>query len=684
MPPDQPVYFQSAWIEQLLQQAFFRQRMEALENLQISQDQVRMLSHKYFDGLNLLHAGEETSGAELFQALGRQMYRMQVPVLEIMGWNRLLERWLSERQPVVESCVIRAMRQAIDLISLEYLRELSGEQLDYDLSLVSTFSYTKFYMSLLEWLENVHTHMKQVLAGERTSSAYSSLRQVQDDCSFCKLIRRADMRFLLGENDATDEFWASHQRSHLLASELFRALEERDYLLALLRYYRMQERFYTSIRKFSNFFVLYYENNRPQFQRFLEQQMQHSRSSDLCLAVLDVSDYSTIVRLWGAEAGDHLLEQIEMKVDKVLNVSSDGQLVYIRSGESFIIAYFDLPDEQVRAWHRRVLAAVDRREIRFRGSHIRFSITSAVIRIPSNRTDLLQNLPEVCAHLSHYAHEADCQNGETCWIDGPDLGQFLESFIQQQGDISYVQRAFERRAFRVFYQPIVDCTTGHIRQVEVLARIEDSQGYVSPGRYLDTIVGLGAMVTMDMMVLSCISGDLPKLRQRCSRIFVNVSPVSLRSPEFIARMCEFFVSARDQDVDVLFEITEHGLLTGMDVVEYLHRHHEIRFALDDFGIGYSSMSMVVQMAERGLLEFVKIDGSLVLGARSSIASERAIDALQYMAHGLGILTVAEWVEDDAALVQIQDLGVDYAQGFGIFHPMPIHELMAIDPERFAL
>jgi EAL domain-containing protein (putative c-di-GMP-specific phosphodiesterase class I) len=135
------------------------------------------------------------------------------------------------------------------------------------------------------------------------------------------------------------------------------------------------------------------------------------------------------------------------------------------------------------------------------------------------------------------------------------------------------------------------------------------------------------------------------------------------------------------DVDpqhLVFELTETAALADVNAAERLMTELQslgCRFALDDFGVGFSSFYYLRELP----LDIVKIDGSFIKQLPSNPKDQVFVKALTDMAHALGKETVAEFVEDEATLKLLADLGVVYAQGYHIGRPSP--EIPAADSEK---
>ena len=124
---------------------------------------------------------------------------------------------------------------------------------------------------------------------------------------------------------------------------------------------------------------------------------------------------------------------------------------------------------------------------------------------------------------------------------------------------------------------------------------------------------------------------------------------------------------------ILFEVTETAAISSISVaIDFIRtlREYGCRFLLDDFGTGYASFSYLKTLP----LDYVKIDGMFVKDITHSANDLAVVRSINEIGHFMGKLTVAEYVESDAILEQLREIGVDYAQGFAIERPAALHDV----------
>jgi EAL domain-containing protein (putative c-di-GMP-specific phosphodiesterase class I) len=157
----------------------------------------------------------------------------------------------------------------------------------------------------------------------------------------------------------------------------------------------------------------------------------------------------------------------------------------------------------------------------------------------------------------------------------------------------------------------------------------------------------------------------------CERIYaVNLSGASINDDRFADFLYEQFESHGIPPQVICFEITETVAIRNLARASALIRHLKelgCRFALDDFGSGMSSFSYLKSLP----VDFLKIDGRFVKDILDAPIDREIVRSINQIAHLMGIKTIAEFVENDAILAAVRDLGTDYAQGYGIARPAPL-------------
>ena len=241
-----------------------------------------------------------------------------------------------------------------------------------------------------------------------------------------------------------------------------------------------------------------------------------------------------------------------------------------------------------------------------------------------------------------------------------------------------LRRAIDAAEISVFYQPIVDLTTGLVMGVEALARWTDPQkGLVLPGEFIPIAEEAGLIGALGASVLRQACCQVAAWKDRFPwagplSVAVNLSARQLLSPGLPETVAETLVLSGLDAACLCLEITESVLLDDADSAAKALRALKalgVRIAVDDFGTGYSSLTYL----KRFPVDTLKIDKSFVAGIGDSTSGrgDRAIVAsIIDLAHAFGLTTIAEGVETGDQMEHLRSLGCEQAQGYWLSRAVP--------------
>ena len=250
---------------------------------------------------------------------------------------------------------------------------------------------------------------------------------------------------------------------------------------------------------------------------------------------------------------------------------------------------------------------------------------------------------------------------------------------------SRLRTAVEREEFRVYYQPVVDTLDGRILGVEALLRWEDPErGLVEPASSLPLLEETGLIVDVGTWVLAEACRQAAAWRRAFPRtpleVKVNVSARQLGQVGFSNLVSETLNQHGLIPESLVLEITESALMDDVSSAWAMLRATKatgVRLALDDFGTGFSSLSYIRQFS----LDMLKIDRSFVSGIAEEPDDLAIVEHVVGLARALGLVTVAEGVEQSQQLRCLQVLRCDRAQGFWFSPPVPPGASRPCSPTR---
>jgi EAL domain-containing protein (putative c-di-GMP-specific phosphodiesterase class I) len=232
-----------------------------------------------------------------------------------------------------------------------------------------------------------------------------------------------------------------------------------------------------------------------------------------------------------------------------------------------------------------------------------------------------------------------------------------------------IKHCIEHDGFVIACQPIVETASGRTAAYEVLLRMQSDGHIVLPSGFLSSADRSGLIVDIDRWVIRHGLRVLAARRQAgCNASYsFNLSSKSIGDDSILKMITEEFDASGVAPDSVVFEVTETGAIANMSrAATFLNelRRLGVRTALDDFGVGYSTFAYLKNLP----VDHVKIDGSFVHGLAQDKLKQAMVRSMNEVAHAMGKLTVAEFVEDSVTLDFLRDIGVDYCQGFYIGQP----------------
>jgi EAL domain-containing protein (putative c-di-GMP-specific phosphodiesterase class I) len=199
---------------------------------------------------------------------------------------------------------------------------------------------------------------------------------------------------------------------------------------------------------------------------------------------------------------------------------------------------------------------------------------------------------------------------------------------------------------------------------------------IPPGAFLDVAEKTGFVRHLDQWVVrsACQILTTAAVEGRPLKLQINVSGMSISDPDFLEAIEPDLHDLKHRASDLVFEITETAAVTNLiHATTFAHRlaSHGCPLALDDFGAGFSSYYYLKHLP----FEYLKIDGEFIKTLPDNPDDQVFVHATVALARGLNKQIIAEFVEDQATLQLLADLGVDYAQGYHIGRPRPLQDLL---------
>ena len=379
------------------------------------------------------------------------------------------------------------------------------------------------------------------------------------------------------------------------------------------------------------------------------------------LSYVDLDRFKLVNDLCGHTAGDDLLVEL---TEKLAACCARHRAVIARVGGDEFAIWFsgDKTLEAARALSEEIVQLIETHPFAWLGQPMQLGASAGLALAEEGFINR-----EVVARADAACRMAK-QPGSAKVLVYEDADPALMKARQEERWAARLPQLIREGRFQLYGQRVValqpGCGGGHI---EVLLRGLDDKGQiVAPGTFLSAAERFGLMPKLDRWVIETLLAS--PLAPDCEYA-VNLSGQTLMDKDYLPQL-ESLLRASGKAHQISFEITESAAMSGVDTArEYIRRLKALgcRFALDDFGSGFSSFAYLRDLK----VDFLKIDGSLVRILGRDDADAALLSAIVQMAQALGLMTIAEFVETPAIAAQLKAMGVDYGQGYGLHKPEPL-------------
>ncbi len=410
--------------------------------------------------------------------------------------------------------------------------------------------------------------------------------------------------------------------------------------------------------------------NRREFERRLEKILENIQEdrNEHALCYMDLDQFKVINDTCGHIAGDELLKQVADLLR--VQVRRNDTLARL-GGDEFGLLMEDCTLKQARRVTDKLRAAIE--EYRFEWEGKSFQVRVSIGLVPIDHSSESMTSVMSAADAACYAAKDAGRNRVHEYHEEDTV--MLRRHDEMQWVVR-IDRALEESRFELDYQPIVPIldTDDDGDHFELLVRLLDESGErVAPATFLKTAEQFNLTPKIDRWVIQrafeWLKSDPDRL-QRLSMCAINLSGLSLADEGFAEFVMTQFGDKSIPPEKICFEITETAAIANLrNAINFINELKRLGcvFALDDFGSGLSSFAYLKNLP----VDLLKIDGQFVRDMHLDPINLAMVKSINDIGHVMGKKTIAEFVENDDIQSRLRELGVDYAQGFGISKPKSI-------------
>lgn len=380
------------------------------------------------------------------------------------------------------------------------------------------------------------------------------------------------------------------------------------------------------------------------------------------LLFIDLDQFKFINDSYGHKAGDTYLIQVAKELSLALR---DTDILGRLGGDEFgVILPFTNQDEAVQVTEN-ILASLTSHDWSYEGNTVHISASIGITLFPGETRAAEQVLAE--ADTAMYSAKNTGRNQYHIY-DKNDSG--MERMLAKVEIETMIRDALKNNKMVLHFQPIYTLKTGEISHHEALVRIiDDNNKLIMPGSFIKMAERFGLIKEIDQWVFnSAINLITQSLKQgEKIDIAINLSGKHIDNTGFHKWMHKLLAKNKNAAKHIIIELTEtaavESLATAKTFIESM-KQMGCRFALDDFGVGFSSFHYIKNLP----VDYIKIDGSFVKNLHLDEADKVFVQATVDIAKSMGIQTIAEYVENAKIMNILRELGADYGQGFYLAEP----------------
>jgi c-di-GMP phosphodiesterase Gmr len=390
------------------------------------------------------------------------------------------------------------------------------------------------------------------------------------------------------------------------------------------------------------------------------------------LAFLDIDNFKHINDYYGHGIGDALLVEIAKRLG--LDLRESDMLSRI-SGDEFLLLLNPIQSEhEVAEFIHYILQRV-RAPFFIDGSEIFASTSIGVSLYPEHGRgyeELRQN-----ADIAMYRVKNEGKGAAAFFDSSMEREAIARTKVEQS-----LRLAILEKRFYCAFQTKVDIRTQEIKGIEALVRLRDDEGVIqAPGTFINLAVELGLIDELTHLVLAEIVKSIDLINETFGHdtsISINVAAKQAGNPEFMRPFAEA-LEATGYPKRFMIEVTEDAFVTKthfQSEILPIFRKLGVGISIDDFGIGYSSLSALADITA----DEIKIDRSFITDIHKRPRSQGILRAIESLSEALGMTVIAEGIESFEELAYLQAATkIRYAQGFYFSRPIFLEELKPATP-----
>lgn len=401
--------------------------------------------------------------------------------------------------------------------------------------------------------------------------------------------------------------------------------------------------------------------NRHYFESTLEQLAADASRSHRShgLVYIDLDYFKVINDTFGHQRGDEVLQEIATLLKDRIRHSD---ILCRLGGDEFAVLLHDVSDTNMLSFAKEIQLTIGNCTFQLQGQSIHLGSSIGLASINGNLPRYEEYLMQ--ADIALYVAKGRGRNLIHLYDPEDQENEHMRSNINWSQKI---RDAINEDRLELHFQPVMNVKENEISYYEALIRYRSKEGkIIGPGEFIPALENTGEMQMLDHRIIEIAARTMRKYPQ-LHHIAVNLSAQAFKDENLVPIIVE---NLKKYDITanrLTFELTESASLFNLNVTQrVIAELHTLgcKFSVDDFGSGFSSFSYLKQLPA----DYIKLDGSFIMNLDRDPVDQALVRSIIPVIQALGKKAVAEYVENEAILEILKQMGVDYVQGYHIGRP----------------
>lgn len=388
----------------------------------------------------------------------------------------------------------------------------------------------------------------------------------------------------------------------------------------------------------------------------LIQTLQSHESNIIAIAILDINSFKEINDFYGHQVGDFILKGVANLISSEIKPYKELQL-YKFPSDTYCITNDQLDQEQFSQIIKKILDKIETISFVYQKNDIHLRATAGISF--SKKQNKL-----ITADLALQAAKKSFKDYEVFYEDLDNLKEYQNNMLWTKK----IKHALNKDNIIVYFQPLINNHTLKVEKYECLVRLiddSDNEKVVSPFFFLDISK---KSKQYNKITKTVLEKSIKTFADLSFEFSINISYDDISNPDFYAYLEQLLKEYPQVASHLVFEILENESIKNYDIViDFISKVKALgcKIALDDFGSGYSNFDNILKMDA----DYLKIDASLIKNITTDRNSYLVTKTVTQFAKELGLKTIAEYVENEDIFKIVQQLGIDYSQGYYFSPPV---------------